>query len=445
MGTWNVRTLREAGKLDELTHEMNRHRWNILGLCEVRWKNIGETSTQEGHKLYFSGRDDKHEQGVGFLIYKNTVNYVMGCRPVSSRLITIRLRATPFNITIIQAYASTSDYDDDDVEDFYEQLQEVLDQTPKKDILVVQGDWNAKIGEDAYENWIGTCGRYCNTKSNERGLRLLEFASYNDLMLANTFDPQKASRRATYHNQIDYIMVRKRFRSSVNIAKTWSFPGADIGSDHELVMMTFKLHLKRVKKLGHARIKFDLEKLKDPEVAEDFHAMIGGKSAALTILDADGTDMDTLINTFNTAVTNTASEILGKHRPVKKPWVTADLLDLCDKRRELKKKKKHAEGIRHYRAANQEIKKGMKKAKTNWIEEQCQDIEYSMKKNNSKKIAGERPDQHKARTNHHHTGQGRKMSDCRTGHPKEVVRVLLRAVQLQSHRRPRSTERPSSN
>ena len=147
--------------------------------------------------------------------------------------------------------------------------------------------------------------------------------------------------------------------------------------------MTFKLHLKRVKKRGHARIKFDLEKLKDPEVAEAFHAMIGGKFAALTILETDGTDMETLINTFNTAVTNTASEILGKHRPVKKPWVTADLLDLCDKRRELKKK--DAEGVRQYRAANQDIKKGMKKAKMNWIEEQCQDIEDSMKKNNSKK------------------------------------------------------------
>ena len=132
MGTQNVRTLRKAGKLDELTHEMKRYRWNILGLCEVRWKSIGETSTQEGHKLYFSGRDDKHEQGVGFLIYKNTVNCVMGCRPISSRLIIIRLRATPFNITIIQAYAPTSDYDDDDVEDFYEQLQEAFTKLQRK-------------------------------------------------------------------------------------------------------------------------------------------------------------------------------------------------------------------------------------------------------------------------------------------------------------------------
>ena len=89
--------------------------------------------------------------------------------------------------------------------------------------------------------------------------------------------------------------------------------------------------------------------------------MIGWKFAALTILDADVRDMEKLIATFITAVTNTASEVLGKNHPVKKPWVTADLLDLCDKRRELKKKKKDAEGVRQYRAANQEIKKGMKK------------------------------------------------------------------------------------
>ena len=76
----------------------------------------------------------------------------MGCRPVSSRLLTILLKASQFNITIIQAYAPTTDYDDDDIEDFYDQLQEVIDQTPKKDILVVQGDWNAKTGEDASKN-----------------------------------------------------------------------------------------------------------------------------------------------------------------------------------------------------------------------------------------------------------------------------------------------------
>ena len=75
------------------------------------------------------------------------MNTVMGCRPVSSRLITILLRAVPFNITIVQAYAPTSDYDDNKIEEVYDQLQNVIDQTPKKDILVVQGDWNAKGGQ----------------------------------------------------------------------------------------------------------------------------------------------------------------------------------------------------------------------------------------------------------------------------------------------------------
>ena len=83
----------------------------------------------------------------------------MGCRPVSSRLITIGLRAVRFNITIVQAYAPTSQYDENETEEFYDQLQNVFDQTPKKDILVVQGDWNAEVGRDACGNWLGICGQ----------------------------------------------------------------------------------------------------------------------------------------------------------------------------------------------------------------------------------------------------------------------------------------------
>ena len=73
---------------------------------------------------------------------------VMGCRPVSNWLITICLRAVPFNITIVQVYAPSSDYDDNEFEEFYDQLQNVINQTLKKDILV-QGDWNAKLGKYA--------------------------------------------------------------------------------------------------------------------------------------------------------------------------------------------------------------------------------------------------------------------------------------------------------
>ena len=84
---------------------------------------------------------------------KDVVGAVLGCQPVSSRLISVRLRAAPFNITIIQVYAPTSGHDDSEVDHFYQQLQETIDKTPKKDILVVQGDWNAKVRKDAQADW----------------------------------------------------------------------------------------------------------------------------------------------------------------------------------------------------------------------------------------------------------------------------------------------------
>ena len=154
--------------------------------------------------------------------------------------------------------------------------------------------------------------------------RLLEFATFNDLLLVDTFGHHKASRRWTWHShsQLDHILVRKHFQSGVNIARTQSFPEADIGSDHDLLMMTLHLRLKRISMPKHTRL-IDLEKLKDPSVLETFKAMIDGKFAPLTIMDNEDTDLDSMVTTFNTAVIETASEILGKHCQMKKPWVIA--------------------------------------------------------------------------------------------------------------------------
>ena len=84
----------------------------------------------------------------------------MSCTPVSSRIITIRVSAKPQNVTIIQVYAPTSDHEDQEIEEFYEKIESIIQKTPKKDLLIIQGDVNAKLGEDAYENWAGTVGRF---------------------------------------------------------------------------------------------------------------------------------------------------------------------------------------------------------------------------------------------------------------------------------------------
>ena len=83
--------------------------------------------------------------------------------------------------------------------------------------------------------------------------------------------------------------------------------------------------------------------------------MIGGKFAPLTIMNNEDTDMDSVITTFNTAVTETATEMLGKHCQKKKPWVTAEILDLCDKRGELRKKQFEPEGSEKYKEVNNNI------------------------------------------------------------------------------------------
>ena len=194
--------------------------------------------------------------------------------------------------------------------------------------------------------------------------------------------------RGKHHNQIDYILLKKRFRSGVNIHRTRSFPEADIGSD--LAIMTFRVRLKKARKPNHSRLRFDLEKLRDPDVACTFQATIGGKFAPLIGLKDEDMDIDTMITIYNTAVTDAASEILGKERRRKKPWVTKDVLDFCDERRDLKKKRYEAEGTKEYREANKRIQRAMKKAKEEWIGAQCEEIETRLNKNNIKSIsAGE--------------------------------------------------------
>ena len=136
----------------------------------------------------------------------------------------------------------------------------------------------------------------------------------------------KPSRRRTWHspggeyyNQIDYIIVKRRFQSSVYITTINSISRANIGSDQELAKMTFRLRLQRMNKQGNIGIKFRSEKLKDPNIEENVRATTGGRFAPLLVLDNQDTEVDTLVNSFNTAVTERATDIFGKHRPTKKP------------------------------------------------------------------------------------------------------------------------------
>ena len=136
----------------------------------------------------------------------------------------------------------------------------------------------------------------------------------------------------------------------------------------DMVMMTFQTLLKNSRKPTQPRIRFDLEKLNDPTVMSAFRATIGGIFAPLATLVDEDADLDSMVTHFNKAVTDTAAELLGKQRRKRKPWVTPEILDLCDQRRDLKKKRGEPEGAKDYREIKRQIRTEMKMAKETWIQ-----------------------------------------------------------------------------
>ena len=163
-------------------------------------------------------------------------------------MISVRFQGKPFNIMVIQVYAPTSNAEE--VERFYEDLQDLLELTAKKDILFIIGDWNAKVGS---QETPGATGKFGLGVQNEAGQRLIEFCQENALVRANTLFQQHKRRLYTWtspdgqhQNQTDYILCSQRWRSSIQSAKTR--PGADCGSDHELLIAKFRLKLKKVGK-----------------------------------------------------------------------------------------------------------------------------------------------------------------------------------------------------
>ena len=157
--------------------------------------------------------------------------------------------------------------------------------------------------------------------------------------------------------------MKKRFRSGIKIARTRAFPGADVGSDYDMVMMTFKTRLKKSRKPTQPRISFDIEKLNDPTARSAFQATIRCRFAFLATLVVEEAELDYMVTQSNKAVTDTVAELLGKQRRKRKPLVTHEIFDLCDQRRGLKKKRGEPKGAKDHREIKRKIRTEMKVAK----------------------------------------------------------------------------------
>ena len=133
------------GKLEVVNQEMARANINILGISELKWTGMGEFNSDD-YYIYYYGQESLRRNGVAIMVNKRVRNAVLGCNLKNNRMISVGFQGKPFNITVIQAYAPTSNPEKAEVERFYEDLQDLLELTPKKDVLFILGDWNAKVG-----------------------------------------------------------------------------------------------------------------------------------------------------------------------------------------------------------------------------------------------------------------------------------------------------------
>ena len=205
----------------------------------------------DDHDIYYHGQESLRRNGVVIMVNKRVQNAVLGCNLKNDRMISVCFQGKPFNITVIQVYAPTSNAEEAEVEQFYEDLQDLLELIPQKDVLFIMGDWNAKVGS---QETPGVTGKFGLGVQNKAGQRLMEFCQENALVITKTLFQQHKRRLYTWTspdgqhlNQIDYILCSQRWRSSTLYSSKTRL-GADCGSDHELLIAKFRLKLKKVEK-----------------------------------------------------------------------------------------------------------------------------------------------------------------------------------------------------
>ena len=138
IGTWNVRSMNQ-GKLEIVKNKIERFKLDLLGISELKWTGMGYFESNE-YIIYYAGNEKHKRNSVAFIIKKKLERTIMKYKAVNERLISIGLRGTPVNTIIIQAYAPTTDAEQEEVDEFYDQVQAEIDRTCKQDVLIVMGD-----------------------------------------------------------------------------------------------------------------------------------------------------------------------------------------------------------------------------------------------------------------------------------------------------------------
>ena len=179
--------------MESLKRKMTDHKVNIIGITEVRWHGTGDIWNDNYRVIYSGGQES--QRGVAIMMDKKTAECVKRVECISDRLMMVLLSAEPVDILAFCVYMPTSDYEDEEVEDIYEQMEELIGSGRGNEYLVIMGEWNAVVGEGKDGNVIGGYGL---GRRNNRGKMLVDFCRRNKLAVMNTWYEHHERRRYTW-------------------------------------------------------------------------------------------------------------------------------------------------------------------------------------------------------------------------------------------------------
>lgn len=339
IGCWNVRTLLETSLIAQTNREMNNYNIKILGLSEIRWPGSGEHTLPNGDLLIFSGKpeSEKRASGVGILISKDYKRGLIDWKPVSDRIITAKFRTRFRNVNITQCYAPTELAEADDKDEFYNILNSTLMNQRQSDINIVMGDLNAKVGKD--NTGRESCmGKHGVGVINDNGGRLADFCTENKLVIGGTLFPHKDCHKITWvspggqhKNQIDHICISKKWRRSLEDVRNKR--GADVGSDHHLVISHIKIKVASTSPNFKATSKkFNTQLLNNPNILTHFNNTIKRKHEHRTYNEDD--TINTKWSAIKDIYTSTSESILGYKGKKKKEWISEETWKVIKDRKE---------------------------------------------------------------------------------------------------------------
>uniref|UniRef100_A0A8D9DVR2 Craniofacial development protein 2 n=1 Tax=Cacopsylla melanoneura TaxID=428564 RepID=A0A8D9DVR2_9HEMI len=377
IGTWNVNSMFDLSKAHNVALEMTRLDIKIMGISDTRWIGSGQSTVQD-KVIYFSGNNNsRHEYGVAVMIDETLKHTVKNFIPLSPRVMLLQLEAYCGTLNIIQVYAPTKDKPDEEVEEMYKDIQNILKVTKNQDVTIVMGDLNAKIGAGQNDEWVG---RYGLGERNERGDRLYEFCQENSMVITNTLFQHHKRRLYTWtspkhkpsciiRNQIDFILIKQRYRNAVTNVKT--YPGAGVPSDHRLLVAEVKVRLKRLKKsVQPPRIEPKL--LRNIEIKGDVFQAINENLKKLK--DTSHTheiNPNQIWKNIKTAILEPCKKYLQKPKQQKrKDWMTEGILKLMEERRQAK-----LTDLRKHIELKKQIRHECRKAKEEWLRGKCDEME----------------------------------------------------------------------